>query len=88
MLLGLASATAADAAKAAKSYGEFINHEAPKAGRLIDRLSGLIAEADTAKEIDEIRLCRTRPWAMIVGADGAEKSTAPKAKNTRGHLTT
>ncbi len=71
MLLGLGSASvAADAGRAAKRYASFVNPAAPKAGTLLIYLTDLLSHPDAANKIEEVRMCRTHPWVMIVAADG------------------
>jgi hypothetical protein len=79
MLLGLGSASvAAEAGKAAKRYAAFINHEDPKSVTLLERLTELLSDAARANEIEEVRICRTYPWVMIVKANGVRMIYRPR----------
>jgi hypothetical protein len=87
MLLGLASAVASDAGEAAKRYAAFVE---PKGGKLIDRLTQLLSDPDRANQIDEVRLCRTHPWVMIVTSEGKREIYRPKKNSAYGpkdHMT-
>jgi hypothetical protein len=91
MLLGLGSASvAADAGRAAKRYASFVNPAAPKAGTLLIYLTDLLSHPDAANKIEEVRMCRTHPWVMIVAADGQRVIYRPpneKHTGTKDYMT-
>ena len=78
MLIGLASsAVASQAGDTALTYAGFIDPLKRKDGTLLDFLTKILGDPALASEVDEIRVCRTRPWAMVVGRDGGKRTFHP-----------
>src|SRR5260370_1348015 len=66
------------------------NPAAPKAGTLLIYLTDLLSHPDAANKIEEVRMCRTHPWVMIVAADGQRVIYRPpneKHTGTKDYMT-
>ncbi len=77
-LIGLASsAVASQAGNTALAYASFVDPLKRKDGTLLDFLTKILSDPALAFEVDEIRVCRARPWAMVVGKDGSKRTFHP-----------
>jgi hypothetical protein len=86
MLLGLGSSSvAAEAGNTAKRYAAFVNHHDPKSDTtLLERLTELLSDPERANEVEEVRVCRTYPWVLIVAKNGDRTAYRPRKEKPTG----